>query len=117
MTRSAKTISVSQLQTAIKNALDATKKTHPDAKIQPAVAGGAEAFFYRPYWICGGPFFPYPGYDLNKATEFAATFAGNLSKDPAVAPLAIDGKIEPAVYVTGGKVTVGFVPGEASITE
>ena len=116
MSRSAKAVSVSQLQTAIKNALDATKKTHPNTSIQPAVDGGGEPFFYRPYWLCGGPFFP-PDYDLNKATEFAATFAGNLSKDPAVAPLAIDGKIEPAVYITGGKVSVGFVPGEASITE
>jgi hypothetical protein len=116
MTRSAKTVSVSQLQAAIKNALEATKKTHPDAKIQPDAAGGGGAFFYRPYWICGGPFFP-PEYGLDKATAFAATFAGNLEKDPAVAPLAIDGKISPAVYVAGGKVTVGFVPGEASITE
>jgi len=115
MTRSAKTVSVSGLQAAIKNALDATRKTHPDAKVQPAAVGG-EAFFYRPYWLCGGPFFP-PDYDLNRATEFAETFAGNLSKDPAVAPLAIDGKIEPAVYITGGKVSVGFVPGEASLTE
>jgi len=116
MTRSAKTVSVSQLQTAIRNALDATRKVHPDAKIQPAVAAGAEPFFYRPYWLCGGPFFP-PDYGLDRATEFAATFAGNLSKDPAVAPLAIDGKLEPAVYVAGGKISVGFVPGEASITE
>jgi hypothetical protein len=116
MTRSAKTVSVSGLQAAIKKALDATKKTHPDAKIQPAAAGGGEAFWYRPYWICGGPFLP-PDYDVNRATEFAATFASNLSKDPAVAPLAIDGKFEPAVYITGGKVSIGFVPGEASIAE
>jgi hypothetical protein len=116
MTRSAKTISVSKLQVAIKSALEATKKTHPGAKIQPAAAGGDEAFYYRPYWLCGGPFLP-PDYDINKATEFAATFATNLSKEPAVAPLAIDGKFESAVYITGGKVSVGFVPGEASIAE
>ncbi|MGD0893351.1 MAG: hypothetical protein ABR923_17650 [Terracidiphilus sp.] len=116
MTRSAKTVSVSQLQAAIKSALDATKKTHPDAKIEAEVTGVAPAFYYRPHWICGGPFFP-PDWSLDRATEFATTFAGNLAKDPAVAPLAIDGKIEPAVYVTGGKVAVGFVPGEASLTE
>jgi hypothetical protein len=116
MTRTAKTVSVSGLQAAIKNALEATRKTHPDAKIQPAATGGGEAFFYRPYWLCGGPFFP-PDWELNRATEFAATFAGNLAKDPAAAPLAIDGKFEPAVYITGGKVAVGFVPSEASITE
>jgi hypothetical protein len=115
MSRSAKTVSVSGLQAAIKTALDATKKSHPDAQFQPATTGG-EAFFYRPYWLCGGPFFP-PDYDLNKATDFAATFAGNLSKDPAAAPLAIEGKFEPAIYITGGKVAVGFVPGEASLTE
>ena len=114
--RSAKTVSVSGLQAAIKHALDATQKTHPDVQIQPATTGGGDAFFYRPYWLCGGPFFP-PDYDLNKATEFAKTFTGNLEKDPAVAPLAIDGKLEAAVYITGGKVAVGFVPGEASLTE
>jgi hypothetical protein len=113
MKRSAKTVSVSQLQAAIKNALDATKKTHPDAQIQPA-ADGVEAFFYRPYWICGGPFLP-P--DYGSITKFATTFAANLAKEPAVAPLAIDGQFEPAVYITAGKATVGFVPGDASITE
>lgn len=116
MSRSAKTVSVSGLQAAIKNALAATRKTHPDVKIQAAATEGGEAFFYRPYWLCGGPFFP-PDYDLNQATEFAKTFAGNLSKEAATAPLAIDGKLEAAVYITGGKVAVGFVPGEASLTE
>lgn len=116
MTRSAKTVSVSQLQAAIKNALDATRKTHPDANIQPAVNGGAEAFYYRPYWLCGGPIIP-PDWGLDRATEFAATFTGHISKEPAVKPLEIDGKLEPAVYVAGGKITVGFVPGDASLTE
>ncbi|MGA2652123.1 MAG: hypothetical protein ABSF28_16445 [Terracidiphilus sp.] len=116
MSRSAKTVSVSGLQAAIKNALDATKKIHPNVQIQPAVDGDGDPFWYRPYWLCGGPFFP-PDYNLNEVTEFAKTFTGNLSKDPAVAPLAIDGKLEPAVYITGGKVAVGFVPGEASLTE
>jgi hypothetical protein len=116
MTRSAKTVSVSGLQAAIKNALDATKSTHPDVQVQPELAGDGLPFWYRPYWLCGGPFFP-PDYNLNEVTEFAKTFTGNLSKDPAVAALAIDGKLEPAVYITGGKVAVGFVPGEASLTE
>ncbi|MGA2848098.1 MAG: hypothetical protein ABSE46_03805 [Terracidiphilus sp.] len=116
MLRSAKTVSVGELQAAIKNALDATKKTHPDVQIQPALAGDGYPFWYRPYWLCGGPFFP-PDYNLNQVTEYAKTFTVNLSKDPAVAPLAIDGKFESAVYITGGKVAVGFVPGEASLTE
>ena len=116
MSRSAKTVSVGQLQAAIKNALAATQKTHSDANVQPAADGGSEAFYYRPYWLCGGPIIP-PDWGLDRATEFAATFAGNLSKEPAVKPLAIDGKIEPAVYVAGGKISVGFVPGEAALTE
>jgi len=116
MSRSAKTVSVSGLQAAIKNALEATQKKHPDAKFQPAANGGGDAFYYRPYWLCGGPFLP-PDWDLNQATVFAETFAANLSKEPAVAPLAIDGKIDAAVYITGGKVAVGFVPGEASLPE
>jgi hypothetical protein len=110
---------VRQLQTAITTALQATRKIHPEAQIAPAVTSDSEAFIYRPWWICGVPL-PWPlgpGYDYNKAVEFATTFASNLEKNPTVAPLAIDGKIAPAVYFSGSSISVGFVPGEASLTQ
>jgi len=118
MTRSAQSISVRELQSAVQSALDATRKKHPEFKIDQAVAGAPRAFIYRPWTVCGiPPVLPWEGYDLNKAAEFTATFASNLASNPALAPLAVDGKFEPALYVAGGKVSLGFVPGEADITE
>jgi len=119
MSRSAKSVSVRQLQTAVKAALDATRRIHPEAKIDPAVTSDSWSFIYRPWIICGVPL-PWPlgpEYGLNQAVAFATTFASQLARDPAVAPLAIEGELKPAVYVAGNSVSLGFVPGEASISE
>jgi len=119
MSHSAKRVSVHQLQTAVNAALEATRKNHPEVKIDPTVTTDSWSFIYRPWIICGIPL-PWPlgpEYGLNQAVEFANTFAGHLAKDPAVAPLAIEGELKPAVYVAGKSVSLGFVPGEASIGE
>ncbi len=116
MNHPAKSISVHQLQAAINKALEAAKSSHPQTHALPALPAVTDGFIYRPWWICGLPV-PWPLAELGTAAGFAARFSANLEKDPAVAPLAIDGKIAPALYVTGGQVSLGFVPGEASITE
>ncbi|MGA2352788.1 MAG: hypothetical protein ABSF70_20315 [Terracidiphilus sp.] len=116
MNRSAKTVSVRQLQTAVQAALEATRKIHPDAKVDFSLTTDSWSFVYRPWLICGIPI-PWPEYELNQAVEFATTFTNNLAKSPAVAPLAVDGQFQPAVYVAGKNVSLGFVPGDAPISE
>jgi hypothetical protein len=115
MPRSAKNISVRQLQAAVQTALEATQKAHPGTDLKPADPTIPLPVIYWPWWICGLPL-PWPVDDLNKVVELTATFTTNLAKDPTVAPLAVEGKFIPAVIVTGGSISVGFAPGEATLT-
>jgi hypothetical protein len=117
MTGSAKSISISKLQTAVKAALAATQKAHPEARFEPADPTDSSPISYVPWHICGYPTVTLgPGQDFNKKVEIAKTFTGILASNPAVAALGIDGKFEPAVYVAGDQTTIGFVPSEVSLT-
>lgn len=114
MTGSAKSISISKLQTAVKAALAATQKAHPEARFEPGDPTDSSPITYVPWHICCYPTVTLgPGQDFNKKVEIAKTFTGILASNPAVAALGID---EPAVYVAGDQTTIGFVPSEVSLT-
>ena len=60
------------------------------------------------------PHFPWPDPEYRNLTEFDPTFVDtHLASDRQIAALGVDGKFEPAIQVAGGKVAVGFVPGDA----
>jgi hypothetical protein len=119
MARSAKTVSIRHLHAAVKTALEAAKKKHPDFKIDPATppsVGLTLPLYYRYPWICGLPV-PWPEYDLQNLAEFNNTFVANLANNQQISALAVDGKFEPALHVSQGNTAIGFTPGDVSFTE
>jgi hypothetical protein len=116
MTRTAKTVSVSQLQAAVKSALEAARKEHPQVMIDAATPPGGPDIFYRPPLICGF-MRPWPEIEYGQLTAYNKSFVSHLASDPKIAALGVDGKFEPAVYLIGGNAALGFVPNEVSITE
>jgi hypothetical protein len=120
MARSAKTVSVRHLHAAIKTALEAAKKKHPDFKFEPGdgpSGPGTIPIYYRFPWICGYPPDPWINVNLQNLAEFNQTFVANLASNPQISALGVDGKFDAALYVSGDKVAVGFTPGDVSFTE
>jgi hypothetical protein len=119
MARSPKTVSIRHLHAAVKAALEAAKKKHPEFKIDPATpAGGLTTLplYYRYPWICGLPV-PWPEYDLQNLATFTNTFVANLASNQQISALAVDGKFEPTLHVSPGDTAIGFTPGPVSFTE
>jgi hypothetical protein len=120
MARSAKTVSIRHLHAAVKTALEAAKKKHPAVRIESLDDSGGVVtlpIYFRYPWICGLPPAPWPEAELGNLAEFNQTFVNGLASDRQIAALGVDGKFEPAIQFAGGKVAVGFVPGDALITE
>jgi hypothetical protein len=121
MTRSAKTVSIRHLHAAVKTALEAAKRAHPDLRLE-AVAPAPSASISLPIylrfpWIAGIPPFPWPEGDLQNITAFTKTFVANLASDKQISSVAADGKFEPTIYASGGTISIGFVPADVSFTE
>jgi hypothetical protein len=120
MTRSAKTVSIRHLHVAVKTALEAAKKAHPELKFEAAASLSAPfplPIYLRFPWINGLPPFPWPEGDLQSLKDFTDTLVANLSADKQISPAAPEGKFETALYVSGGIATIGFVPADVPITE
>jgi hypothetical protein len=125
MTRSPKSISISHLQAAVTKALASAQKAHPQSKIELTGLTAGPAIIYRP-WLCGYPIpwpwilnpgKPDPERSLDGLAAFNQTFVEHLAKDPSVASLAVNGKFEPAMHISGDQISVGFVPAETTIVE
>jgi hypothetical protein len=119
MARSAKTVSIRHLHAAVKTALEAAKRQHPDFKIDPVAASGTVILpiYVRFPWICGLPPFPWPESELQNITAFTDSFVANLASNEHISSAALDGKFERTVYASGGTVSIGFVPADFSLTE
>lgn len=118
MSRTAQTVSIRNLHAAVHKALDAAKAKHQDLISAKTITfSPAPGIIYRPGLLCGwiSPD-PYTG-GLDAAVHFNNTFVSELSASPAVAALAVNGKFEPTVNITGSQVSLGFVPAEAPISE
>ena len=115
MSRSPKSISIRQLQAAVKTALEATRQAHPETHFEVAEAVDSLPVIYWPWWICGLPL-PWPLDDLNQIVQLNETFTKSLATNPTVASLSVEGQFIPAVIVTSGKISVGFAPGEVTLT-
>jgi|HubBroStandDraft_1064217.scaffolds.fasta_scaffold482107_1 hypothetical protein len=111
MSNSAKTVSLHKLQTAVNTALETAKRKHPRLKIDPVSTGGSPFLpvaFWIP-WLCGIPV-PWPIDELQDIYAFNATFVTALGTNPEIAALGAGNKLEAALYVSGGKASIGFVP-------
>jgi hypothetical protein len=120
MARSAKTISIRHLHSAVKTALEAAKTKHPEFKLESLGDSGSSGIlpiYYRFPWICGLPPFPWPDPEIGNITNFAKTFTDTLASNRQITAAGVDGKFEPVVQVSGGNVAVGFTPGDVSFTE
>jgi|SRR5579863_1078612 len=121
MAHEAKTLSVRNLHAAVKTALQATKKQYPNAKfgaIDPADPTPRIPIIYRPYWIIGLP--PCPFRELGgieQGVKVGETFSRNLASDPALAPLAINGKLESTMIISGDSISFGVVGGGIPLSE
>jgi len=120
MPRSAKTVSIRQLQAAVKTALEAAQKEHPGLKIDLAATEGVTVslpVYVRFPSIAGLPPFPGPERDLQGLVAFNDAFVASLAGNKDISALGIDGKFEPAIYLSRGKITLGFVPADVSLTQ
>lgn len=118
MSQRPKSVSVRHLHAAVKTALEATRKQHPQTHLAQPEALPALTLVYRPWLICGIPV-PWPWEELGQpeTVEFVKTFTSQLAGNPQIAEMGVEGKFQPAVYVSGNQASVGFVPGEANISE
>jgi hypothetical protein len=116
MSHTANTVSIRELQTAVKGALESAKKKHHNLKFDAVLDTSAPLpMLVRFPWICGYPV-PWPIDDLGGLNEFNETFVGVLAGNPAISALGVEGKFAPALYITGGKAAIGFVPSAALVT-
>jgi len=95
------------------------KKKHPEFKADAVDSTGSSdslSLYYRYPWICGLPVWT-PGYPVKELVAFNDTFVTNLASNPQISALAVDGKFEPAVYISPGNSAMGFAPGDVSFTE
>ncbi len=118
MTRKPKSISIRQLQSAVKTALETAKKEHPEFVIDPPDPTGNIPIIFRPGWILGIPVpWPLRPTEASQAVEFSAAFSRSLASTPQIADLGVDGKAEPALYVAGDKGTIGVAAGDFTVTQ
>jgi len=119
MTQSAKTVSIRHLHAAVKTALEAAMKAHPDfaTAASPSLDTSVPLpIIIRIPWICGLPV-PWPLADLQKVAAFTDTLVASLASDQQIAALAAEGKFERTVYVSGSTVDIGFKPADARFTQ
>jgi len=116
MSRSAKSISIRNLHGAVKEALETTKNDHPVAEDIVIIIDGGGVIF-RPPIYCGLPPVEYYDRDIKQLEAFNTQFVKRLEANPALAALTVDGKLEPTLVLSGGKASLGFVPGSANVTE
>jgi hypothetical protein len=107
MTKRAKSVSVSQLKAAAKQAAEHAHRKHAKVSVE------VEELYIAPWIICGIPL-PWPlgpwfGGDANAdQTGFVQAFVENLAANPALANAGVDGgKAQAAVYAVGGQTVVG----------
>jgi hypothetical protein len=107
MTKRAKSISVSNLKAAAKQAADRAHRKHPRANVE------VEDLYIAPWIICGIPI-PWPwgpwfgGEGTPEQTAFVQAFVEDLAANPALAHAGVDGgKVQPAVYTVGDKTIIG----------
>ena len=121
MSCSPKTVSARHLHAAVKKALEAARKAHPDVANEPGDPTGTGvatlALYYRYPFICGLPPFPWIEENLGTIAEFNNTFVANLAQDKTISAVAAGGNFQPAVYASGGAVSIGFVPAHVSLGE
>jgi hypothetical protein len=121
MARSAKTVSIRHLHTAVKHALEEAKKQNPEVKIPEALANSGDTFtlpiYFRYPYICGIPPFPWVEHELGNLGQFTNTFANSLASDRQISSVAADGKFQPTIVSSGGNVAIGFAPSDISFTE
>jgi hypothetical protein len=121
MARDAKNLSIRHLHAAVKAALQAAQTKHPGAKIgsiDPTDPTPTIPITYRPHWILGLPPFPWRELGgIEQGIQFGETFSRNLASNPALAPLAIDGKLESTAIISGDSISIGVVGGNVSLTE
>jgi hypothetical protein len=118
MARTAKTVSISQLQAAVKTALEAAKKEHPDLKLDAVTITGSPdplPIYYRFPWICGIPPFPWPEYELQNLAALNARFVANLAANPSISAVAADGAFISTIQFSGGTASIGFAPADVSL--
>lgn len=117
MSLAAKTVSVSQLQAAVKSALEKTQAAHPALKAHNLTAANELPLLVRFPWIAGIPPFPFEVAELTAIVEATARFAANLADEKQIAPIGRDGKFTPALQVSGNTIAIGFVPAEVSFSK
>jgi hypothetical protein len=121
MARPVKTVSIRQLQAAVKSALEAAKKAHPNVRIDPPDPSSSGQVLLpvsiRFPWFCGLPPFPWPEGELQNLAALSEKFNSQLQADPQIAAAALDGKFQPVVTQTGGLASIGFVPSDFAVTE
>jgi hypothetical protein len=121
MARPVKTVSIRQLQAAVKSALEAAKKAHPNVRIDPPdPSSGGQVLLpvsIRFPWFCGLPPFPWPEVDLGNLAALREKFNSQLQANPQISAAALDGKFQSVVTQTGGLASIGFVPSDFAVTE
>ena len=117
--RSAKTVSIRHLDSAVKAALAAAKKAHPDVVVEALSVGPADPLpiYYRYPFICGLPPFPWVVAQTEGLVEFNNTFVANLAQNRQIAEIAANGTFEAAVQASGNSIALGFTPADVSLTE
>jgi hypothetical protein len=117
MARSAKTVSIRQLQAAVTTALEAAKKKHPHVKLEAAFVSEPPdlPIVYRYPWFCGLPPFPWPETELQNLGTLTNTFVSHLAANPSISEAAADGKFQPAIQFSGGTASIGFAPADVAL--
>ena len=116
MARPVKTVSIHQLQAAVKSALEAAMKANPNVKIDPPDPSSSGQVLLpisiRFPWFCGLPPFPWPERNLETLAAFSEKFNSQLATHPEISAAALDGKFQSVVVHVGGHASVGFVPSD-----
>jgi hypothetical protein len=118
MARHAKTVSITQLQAAVKTALEAAKKEHPQLKLDAVTISGSSdplPIYYRFPWICGIPPFPWPEGELQNLVALNTKFVANLAANSSIAAVAAEGGFKPTIQLSGGTASIGFAPADVSL--
>jgi hypothetical protein len=118
MARTAKTVSIGQLQAAVKTALEAAKKQHPHLKLDAVTLSGSPEplpILYRYPWFCGYPPFPWPEGELNELAALNDKFVSHLAANQSISAIAAEGGFKSALQISGGTASIGFVPADVSL--